>query len=290
MKAATVQIAKDADRPQAGGVRAAGLLWYLFKEQVKRPFYAVYQRRLIAKVCSWTLPHHIGIIMDGNRRYARQSGLFSVNEGHARGAEKLREVLRWCYEFDIPVVTVWGLSLDNFNRDASELKGLLDLFETKFRELVHHEDVHHYQVKVRYIGNRERLPGGLQKAVLAAEEATAHYDRFVLNIAVAYSGREEITDAFRNYLLDQVGQGRTFEDATKNLDPTVIEPYLYTAGLPEPDLIIRTSGEVRLGGFLLWQSAYSEYYFCDTYWPVFRKIDFLRALRSYSQRQRRMGK
>lgn len=290
MKVATSQIAKDADQAQAGGLRAPGLLWRLFKEQVKRPFYAVYQRRLTAKVRSWTLPHHIGFIMDGNRRYARQSGHLDVNAGHVRGAEKLLEVMRWCYEFDIPVVTVWGLSLDNFNRDASEVKGLLDLFETKFRELVHHEDVHHYQVKIRYIGSRERLPEGLQKAILAAEEATAHYHRFVLNIALAYNGREEITEAFRNYLLDQIGQGRAFEDVTKNLDCTVIEPYLYTAGLPEPDLIIRTSGEVRLGGFLMWQSAYSEYYFCNTYWPMFRKIDFLRALRSYSQRQCRMGK
>ena len=290
MKAATVQMAKDADQARAGGLRAPGLLWHLFKEQVKRPFYAVYQRRLIAKARSWKLPHHIGIIMDGNRRYARQSGLLNVNEGHALGAEKLQDVLLWCCEFDIPVVTVWGLSLDNFNREASEIKGLLDLFETKFRELVHDEDVHRHQVKIRYIGDRERLPGCLQKAVLAAEEATAHYDRLILNIAVAYSGREEITKAFRSYLLDQAGQGRAFEDVTKNLNSTAIEPYLYTAGLPEPDLIIRTSGELRLGDFLMWQSAYSEYYFCNTYWPVFRKIDFLRALRSYSQRKCRMGK
>jgi short-chain Z-isoprenyl diphosphate synthase len=290
MKAATVQMAKDGDRAQAGGFRAPGLFWHFLKEQVKRPFYAVYQRRLIAKSRSWKLPHHIGIIMDGNRRYARQSGLLDVNEGHARGAEKLQEVLRWCCEFDIPVVTVWGLSLDNFNRDAAEVKGLLDLFESKFRELVHHEDVHHHQIKVRYIGNHERLPGSLQKAILAAEEATAHYDKLILNIAVAYSGREEITKAFQNYLLDQVGKGRPFEDVTKNLASTAIEPYLYTAGQPEPDLIIRTSGELRLGGFLMWQSAYSEYYFCNAYWPAFRKIDFLRALRSYSQRQCRMGK
>ncbi len=149
MKAATVQMVKDADQVQAGGLRAPSLLWHLFKELVKRPFYAVYQRRLIAKARSWKLPHHIGIIMDGNRRYARQSGLLNVNEGHALGAEKLQEVLLWCCEFDSPVVTVWGLSLDNFNRDASEVKGLLDLFETKFLELVHHEDVHRHQIKVR---------------------------------------------------------------------------------------------------------------------------------------------
>ena len=250
----------------------------------------IYQRRLTAKAGSWALPHHIGIIMDGNRRYARQSGLLDVNEGHARGAEKLHEVLRWCYEFNISVVTVWGLSLDNLHRDAMEVKGLLDLLERKFRELARNEDVHHHQVKVRYIGKREQLPEDLKNAVLAAEEATAHYTRFVLNIAVAYGGREEITEAFRNYLLDQARRGRSIEDVTKDFDSDAIKSYLYTAGLPEPDLIIRTSGETRLSGFLLWQSAYSEYYFCDTYWPIFRKIDFLRALRSYSQRQRRMGK
>ena len=290
MKTATAQAAKDADQIPGAGLGIPRLLWLFFKEQIKRPFYAVYQRRLMAKARSWTLPHHIGIIMDGNRRYARRCGLLDVHEGHILGAEKLLEVLRWCYEFDISVVTVWGFSLDNFNRETSEVKGLLELIETKFLELVHNEDVHHYRVKVRYIGNRDRLSTDMQNAVRVAEEATAHYDRFVLNIAVAYGGREEITEAFRNYLLDQAEQGRAFEEVAKNLDTTAIKPYLYTAGLPEPDLIIRTSGETRLSGFLLWQSAYSEYYFCDTYWPVFRKIDFLRALRSYSQRHRTMGK
>ncbi len=266
------------------------ILWRYLKDLIKQPFYVMYRRRLNASVYTWKLPRHIGIIMDGNRRYARQSGLNRIVDGHALGAEKLREVLNWCYEFEIPIVTVWSFSLDNFHRDSSEVEGLLGLFEAKTWELVQHEDVHRNQVKVRYIGKVDRLPESLQEAIHAAEAATAHYDKNALNIAIAYGGREEITDAFSRYLLDQSRMGRTLEDVLARLDPGALESYLYTSGIPEPDLIIRTSGEVRLSGFLLWQSAYSEYYFCDTYWPAFRKIDFLRALRSYDQRQRRFGR
>ena len=289
MKLIDTEIVKKPDRTRSESLDVLRHLWLVLKDQLKRPFYTVYQQRLTAKAHSWALPRHVGIIMDGNRRYARRSGFLNVNEGHSLGADKLLEVLRWCFDMDISVVTVWGLSLDNLSRDSSEVDGLLDLIETKFRELVHNEDVHRYQVRIRYIGTRGLLPESLEQAVHAAEAATAHYDRFVLNIAIAYGGREEITEAFKSYLLDQCERGRSFNEITNNLDVSAITPYLYTAGLPEPDLIIRTSGETRLSGFLLWQSAYSEYYFCDTYWPVFRKIDFLRALRSYSQRQRRMG-
>lgn len=290
MKLITTEIVKKPELTRLGSLDILRHSWFILKEQLKRPFYALYRHRLTAKAHSWTLPRHVGIIMDGNRRYARQSGLLNVNEGHSLGADKLLEVLRWCFDLDISVVTVWGLSLDNLNRDAAEVNGLLDLIETRFKELVYHEDIHRYQVRIRYLGKRGLLPEGLEKAVRAAEEATAQYDRFVLNIAVAYGGREEITEAFRSYLLDQQGHGGSFQEIAKNMDDSVITPYLYTAGLPDPDLIIRTSGETRLSGFLMWQSVYSEYYFCDTYWPVFRKIDFLRALRSYSQRQRRMGR
>ena len=290
MKNLATHLAKEENQSGAGGLRLLHHMWLLLKEQLKQPFYTLYQHRLEVKARSWNLPLHVGIIMDGNRRYARRSGLLNVNEGHALGADKLLEVVRWCFDMDISVVTVWGLSLDNLNRDPLELKGLLDLMETRFQELVHHEDVHRYQVRIRYIGKRGVLPESLGQAVCAAEEATAHYDSFVLNIAVAYGGREEITEAFRSYLQDQQERGRSLKQIADNMEVSSITPYLYTAGQPEPDLIIRTSGETRLSGFLLWQSAYSEYYFCDTYWPVFRKIDFLRALRSYSQRQRRMGR
>ncbi len=266
------------------------ILGQLVKNFIKRPFYFLYERRLSRAVKEWKLPHHIGIIMDGNRRFARESGLASASDGHARGAEKLREVLSWCYEFDIPMVTVWSFSLDNLNRDTSEVEALLSLFERETHRLAEHSDVHTNQVRVRYLGKLEVLPDSLQGAIDKAQNATAGYDRFQLNIAMAYGGREEITEAFRRYLADHARAGHNISQVLEHFDDRAIEPYLYTSGLPEPDLILRTSGEVRMSGFLLWQSAYSEYYFCDTHWPAFRRIDLLRALRSYHQRQRRFGR
>lgn len=270
--------------------RRLPLAWQLAKGLVKRPFYALYERHLAAEVAGWRLPHHIGIIMDGNRRFARESGLSSPADGHARGAEKLREVLSWCYEFGIPVVTVWSFSLDNLNRDTTEVESLLHLFERETRRLAEHSDVHTNQVRVRYLGKLELLPEGLRQAIANAEGMTAGYDRFQLNIAMAYGGREEISEAFRRYLADHARNGRSVAEVLASFDDRAIEPYLYTSGLPEPDLILRTSGEVRMSGFLLWQAAYAEFYFCDTHWPAFRRIDLLRALRSYHQRQRRFGR
>jgi short-chain Z-isoprenyl diphosphate synthase len=264
-----------------GSVLVSALQW---------PFYKLYEKRLEAAMKRWRLPHHIGIIMDGNRRYALASGSAQVSWGHARGADKLQQVLSWCYDAEIPVVTVWSFSLDNFDRDTSEVAALLQLFEERTRELARRSEVHENGVRVRYIGKLSLLPESLQEAIRAVEEATAGYDRFHLNIAMAYGGREEITDAFRSFLADRLQKGDSLEQALAALKDEAIEPHLYTSGLPEPDLIVRTSGEVRLSGFLLWQSAYSEFYFCDTHWPAFRRIDFLRALRSHHQRQRRYGK
>jgi short-chain Z-isoprenyl diphosphate synthase len=228
--------------------------------------------------------------MDGNRRFAREAGNISISFGHHQGAEKLHQLLSWCYDFGIPVVTVWSFSLDNFNRDTSEVEALFQLFEDKTRELARRSEVYTNEVRVRYIGKLTLLPASLQEAIRAAEEATARHDRFHLNIAMAYGGREEITDAFRRYLAEQAQHGRSLEQVLADFDDSAIEPYLYLSGLPEPDLILRTSGEVRLSGFLLWQSAYSELFFADTYWPAFRKIDFLRALRAFHQRHRRFGR
>jgi len=290
-------MAVDASRPVAAPVADLpairtwpGIAWRVFKDVVKRPFYAAYEYRLSQDAAQWRKPHHIGVIMDGNRRYARQYGFSDISQGHEYGARHLYDVLKWARDFDIRVMTVWALSLDNFGRDEAELNRLLDLFEEKFLEIVSHEEIHRFRVKVRYIGSIERLPARLQEAIDAAQNATAQYDDFVLNVAIAYGGREEITDAFRRYLQDEARAGRSLDQVAGDLKPTAIDRYLYTSGLPEPELIIRTSGEVRIGGFLLWQSVYSEFYFCDTYWPAFRKIDFLRALRSYDQRKRRFGK
>jgi len=263
--------------------------WEAVKAAIKLPFYRVYERRLAAHVAEWDLPRHIGIIMDGNRRFALELGN-TASFGHSRGAAKLWDVLSWCYDAGIPVVTVWSFSIDNFHRGLNEVEELLQLFEDKTRELVHHEEVHEKGVRVRYIGKLELLPESLREAIRAAEAATAHYDRYHLNIAMAYGGRQEITDAFRQYLGREREQGRTLDEVLETFDDQAIESNLYTTGMPEPDLILRTSGEVRLSGFLLWQSAYSEFYFCDTNWPAFRHIDFLRALRSHHDRQRRFGR
>lgn len=266
------------------------LLWRTIAELVQRPFYPVYERALTAAADTWRKPAHIGIIMDGNRRFARQLGKSNVAFGHQIGADKLREMLDWCFELNIPVVTVWGFSLDNFHRDSGEVDELFELFERKTREMVTSPDLHDNQVRVRFIGRRDLLPESLQDAIFQVERATGHYERFVLNIALAYGGREEIADAFLEYLNHARSTGKSLEQVIEHFSPKVVDRYLYTSGLPEPDLIIRTSGEVRLSGFMLWQSANSEYYFCDTNWPAFRKIDFLRALRSYDQRQRRFGR
>jgi short-chain Z-isoprenyl diphosphate synthase len=255
-----------------------------------RPFYAMYERYLSTVAHTWRTPRHIGVIMDGNRRFARHMGASDVAVGHEIGADKLREMLNWCFAHEIPVVTVWGFAIDNFKREAKEVDALLALFERKTREMVDSEDLHGNQVRVRFIGKRDLLPESLQVAIGEVEAATGHYERFVLNIAIAYGGREELTDAFREYLTHQSRAGKSLDEAIESFEAPVLERYLYTSGLPEPDLIIRTSGEVRISGFMLWQAAHSEYYFCDTNWPAFRKIDFLRALRSFDQRQRRFGR
>ena len=266
------------------------ILSSLAKSLIKQPFYKIYQARLSSETKLWKLPEHIGIILDGNRRFARNSGLSSVLDGHARGAEKLSDVLDWCFELGIPVVTIWIFSLDNFSREKTEVDGILKIIEKETRRYVDKKDIHQNKVKVRFIGKLQLLPESLRDAIHKMEEATASYDQYYLNIAIAYGGREEITDAFQHYFTDQTKKGLRFEDILEKLTPENIDSYLYTSGLPDPDLIIRTSGEVRLSGFLLWQSAYSEYYFCDTYWPEFRKIDFLRAIRSFSHRKRRFGR
>lgn len=293
MESTSPRAAAKADPQEAFVEPAGGILpglWHTAKQLIKRPFYLLYERRLGAEAHTWKLPRHIGIIMDGNRRFARDYGRRRVLFGHARGAEKLREVLRWCQDLGIPVVSVWSFSLDNFQRAESEVTDLLRLFEERTRELIDSPDVHESEIRIRYIGKTELLPESLQTAIAEVQHATRHYSRFKLNIAMAYGGRQEITEAFRAYLRDQAERGGDLREMATEFDDESIERFLYTTGQPEPDLILRTSGEVRLSGFLLWQSAYSEFYFSDTYWPAFRRIDLYRALRAYSQRQRRLGR
>lgn len=260
------------------------------KGVLKKFVYSVYQKRLETQSENWQTPYHIGIILDGNRRYAKRQGFTDIVKGHYDGANKLEEVLDWCDEFGIKIVTIWVFSLDNFKREQSEVMDILTLIEKKMREMTDDHKVHKNQIKIRSMGRINLLPLSLQDAIHDAEEATKHYDRFILNIAVAYGGREEIIDAIQQHLYKEAESKKDIYQIADELKTDLISPHLYTSQLPDPDLIIRTSGEIRLGGFLLWQSVYSEFYFCETHWPALRKIDFLRAIRDYSNRKRRFGK
>jgi short-chain Z-isoprenyl diphosphate synthase len=251
--------------------------------------YRLYQHRLLSEIQQGRLPQHIGLILDGNRRYARSIGLPDLLDGHRRGAQKLEEVLNWCEELNIRMVTIWILSTENLQRPPEELSGLLRLIETKMRDAARDPKTHAKRMRIRAIGKLELLPPSVQEAIREAEEATSDYDGFYLNVAVGYGGRQEIVDAVQSLLRERQALGMSLDDAVKEITPDNVSKYLYMYDLPDPDLIIRTSGELRLSGFLLWQSAYSEFYFCDAYWPAFRRIDLLRAIRSYQQRERRFG-
>ena len=257
---------------------------------VRRLLYRLYERRLEGELRRGPIPHHIGLILDGNRRYARRAGFGSVAQGHRAGADKIDEVLAWCEDLLVPVVTVWALSTDNLKRDPAELVPLIGIIEAKIAALAEAQARARLPRRIRVVGRTELLPNSTREVIAQAEAATAAYHPFQLNIAVGYGGREEITDAVRRMIVDRITRGDSLEGIAAGLEPDEIGRYLYTEETPDPDLIIRTSGEVRLSGFLLWQSAYSEYYFCDAYWPDFRRIDFLRAIRSYQQRHRRHGR
>ncbi|MGH3666024.1 MAG: isoprenyl transferase [Egibacteraceae bacterium] len=252
--------------------------------------YRLYERRLLAELRTGALPRHIGVVLDGNRRWARARGLPSPAEGHRMGADKVHALLDWCDELAIPYVTLWLLSTENLRRDEREISDLMDIIADTVRRVAEPSERRQRQVRVVGVGALDVLPDELRRAVKDAEETTADHDGTHVQIAVGYGGRQEIIDALRALLSDRQARGRSLEDVIDELSPELISEHLYTTGTPDPDLIIRTSGEIRLSGFLLWQSAHSEFYFCDPYWPEFRKTDFLRALRDFASRQRRYGR
>jgi short-chain Z-isoprenyl diphosphate synthase len=257
-------------------------------QSAMRPIYALYEQRLETAVRGSPMPKHIGLILDGNRRFARALGL-DGKAGYEFGVDKAHEVLGWCLELNIPAATIWVLSTDNFTkRGQDEVQHLMGLFEREARNLAKDPRIHGNRVRVRAIGRHDLFPEDVLASLRDLENATAHYDGMSLNIAVGYGGREEIVDAVKKLLSSQ--PEKTPEQIAALLEPDHIGQHLYTADLPDPDFIIRTSGEIRLGGFMLWQSAYSEYYFCEANWPDFRRIDFLRALRAYQARDKRLGK
>ena len=250
--------------------------------------YRLYERRLRAGLAD--LPHHVGVILDGNRRYARARGLESAADGHRRGADKIHELIDWCDELRIPYVTLWLRSTENLRRDEAEITDLLAIIGETVTAIASDERNQLRGVRISAVGALDVLPDTLRAALKDAEEATRHHNGMHLQVAVGYGGRQEITDAVRGYLEAAGERGWSLEDAAGNLTPDAIAGHLYTSGTPDPDLIIRTSGEIRLSGFLMWQSAHAEYSFCDPYWPEFRKTDFLRALRDFSSRRRRYGR
>lgn len=251
--------------------------------------YRLYENRLLKGLRRGPLPRHVGLILDGNRRYAQEAGL-SARDAYRRGANKVDDILEWCEALGIPQVTVWVLSIENLERPADEVLPLLGVIEQKIGDLTRHPATARGRRRIRAVGHFEALPASLRGAIAAAERATAGHDGCLLNIAVGYSGRQEIADAVRSLVRTHFRPGITAEDLAGHFTPDEIGRHMYAGGADDPDLIIRTSGETRLSGFLLWQSVYSEYYFCDVYWPAFRRVDFLRALRSYQQRQRRFGR
>ncbi|TBH15901.1 isoprenyl transferase [Thermus thermamylovorans] len=256
---------------------------------LSRPLYWLYEKRLLKEVKGGPMPKHLGLILDGNRRYARALGL-SPAKGHEFGVHKAYEVLEWCLELGIRTVTVWVFSTDNFKRPPEEVETLMGLFVREAERMAEDHRILEHQVRVRFIGRREGFSEEVLKALARLEERTRPHRGMILNVAMGYGGREEIVDAVKRLLLEAEERGLSPRDLAEGLTPEDIARHLYTAGLPDPDFIIRTSGEIRLSGFLLWQSAYSEFYFADVLWPEFRKIDFLRALRSYQARERRFGR
>ena len=249
------------------------------------PVYKIYEKRLERQIRKGVVPTHLAVIMDGNRRYAEDLGILP-HKGHIEGKSTLENLSDWCRNLNIKHLTVYAFSLENFDRDEKELGPLMDLFEDSFRNAGDDPRVHDNKVRVRAIGHREMLPDKVVKAIEYAESKTKDYNDFNFNLAVAYGGRQELVRSMEK-IAKKVKNG---EIEPSDIDAQLISSNLYTSGLPDPDLILRTSGEERISNFLLWQLAYSELYFADVFWPDMRKIDFLRAIRSFQKRKRRLGR
>ena len=251
--------------------------------RLRRPFYSLYQRRLRHNLESGPLPQHVAMILDGNRRWARLAGLESVAHGHRAGADKLMEFAGWVDELGIRHVTFYLLSTDNLTgRGNGELTDLVDIIGSLALELG-------ARWRVQHVGTPAGLPEPLLASLAEAERRSAERTGLHINLAVGYGGRTEIAHAVRSLVVAHAAGGGGLDDLAERLTPELIGEHLYTGGQPDPDLVIRTSGEQRLSDFMLWQSAHSEFYFVEALGPDLREVDFLRALRSYAQRQRRYG-
>lgn len=247
--------------------------------------YGVYQNRIRRWLATQEMPKHVAMILDGNRRWARQNALATTAYGHRAGAAKFREFLVWCDDLGISVTTLYLLSTDNLTgRKSDELDQLYEIIADLAEDLSHFRNW-----RVQHVGSTEGLPGPLVASLDAAEKRTHANTGLHINLAVGYGGRREIADAMRSIVHSYADSGGSLDDLAEILTPELIGEHLYTGGQPDPDLVIRTSGEQRLSDFMLWQSAHSEFYFVEALGPDLREVDFLRALRDYATRQRRFG-
>ncbi len=248
---------------------------------VRRVLYSLYERKLLGELKGKEMPQHVAIIMDGNRRFARKRGL-KPYQGHVFGSKKAEEVLEWCWELGIKMLTLYAFSTENFKRSEEEKRKLFSIIEGELTRLMRDRRTYEREMRVKVVGKREMLPERLVRVIEEVEEATRHHSRHFLNIAIAYGGRQEIVDATRR-ILEKVRDGVL---SPADIDEDVIEEHLYGDGkYAKVDLVIRTGGEQRLSNFLPWQTAKSVAYFCDVYWPEFRKIDLLRAVRAWQYRR-----
>lgn len=260
-------------------------------QAILRPAYAVYEAWLWAQISEGPIPNHVAIIPDGNRRWARFIGMDPIS-GHEAGYEKLKEVLGWLWDLNIKAVTIYAMSYENcIKRSKEEREHLLSLLRRGIKEMIEDGEIDKRQLKVKFIGRLDMIPADLLKDIREIEEKSSKYDRHYLNVALCYGGRQEIMSAVRKLVMD-AKNGLIDAD---QIDEELFRKYLSTShmrieGIDEPDLVIRTSGELRVSNFLLWQIAYSELYFCEAYWPEFRKIDLWRAIRSFQKRERRFGR
>jgi len=261
----------------------------LIKPAIKSILYPLYERRLFANLDFMQTPHHVGVILDGNRRWSKANpaadGDTSTSRGHKAGAEKIIDLLDWCEESKVEVLTIWLLSNQNLSRPPAELEPLLAIIADTVNDLASRR-----RWEIRPVGSMELLPKELVDQLNDVAIKTKGIKGVLINVAIGYGGRSEIADAVKSIITSPGNSGKSAAEIANSINVDEIGRHLYTAGLPDPDLVIRTSGEQRLGGFLLWQSAHSEFYFCEAYWPDFRRVDFLRAIRAYSQRNRRFGK
>ena len=267
----------------------ANLLKSYLKPAIKALLYPLYESRIYSRLDFTQTPRHVGVILDGNRRWSKANpaadGDVSTSRGHKAGAQKIIDLLDWCEESKVEVLTIWLLSNQNLNRAPAELEPLLQIIAETVNDLASRR-----RWEIRPVGSMELLPKNLVDQLTDVAAKTKGIKGVLVNVAIGYGGRSEIADAVKSVITSEANLGKSPAEIANSISVEEISRHLYTAGLPDPDLVIRTSGEQRLGGFLLWQSANSEFYFCEAYWPDFRRVDFLRALRAYSQRSRRFGK